>query len=120
MTADAVTLVKTRGATIVTPDCQTTRELYGRTPDPIWPLVDLGACGAPYNPPDRVACHVTSTMGSVARHVDAAVKDEYVNVGEFPGTSGICQGVITDPREPIGDCPAWTSGKPWLRSYNTV
>jgi hypothetical protein len=52
------------------------------------------------------------------------VKKKYINVGEFPGKPGICQGVFTDPgrvaREPINGRPAWIFGTPWLRSYYTV
>ncbi|KAL2186174.1 acid protease [Thermothelomyces heterothallicus CBS 203.75] len=121
---DAVALVDTGGATIVTPDRETTRELYGRMSGEIRPLDDRGAWGAPCAVLDRAARDVVFRVGSADRHVDAAVRREFVNVGEFPGRPGICQGVFTDPervaREPIRGRPAWIFGTPWLRSYYTV
>ncbi|KAL2151410.1 hypothetical protein VTH82DRAFT_6508 [Thermothelomyces myriococcoides] len=121
---DAVTLVDTGGATIVTPDRETSRELYGRMSNEIRPLDDRGAWGAPCAVLDRAARDVVFRVGSANRHVEAAVRKEFVNVGEFPGRPGICQGVFTDPervaREPIHGRPAWILGTPWLRSYYTV
>ncbi|KAH6847236.1 aspartic peptidase domain-containing protein [Chaetomium sp. MPI-CAGE-AT-0009] len=121
---DAVTLVDTGGATIITPDRETTRELYGRMSPDIRPLDERGAWGAPCDVLDRVARDVTFTLGSAGSHVDAVVRKEYVNVGEYPGMPGICQGVYTDPdrvaREPIRGRPAWIFGTPLLRSYYTV
>jgi hypothetical protein len=121
---DAVTLVDTGGATIITPDKETTQELYGRMSDQIKPLDTRGAWGAPCDVLDRAVRDVTFTVGSAAQHVDAVVKKEYINVGEYAGKPGICQGVFTDPdrvaREPINGRPAWIFGTPWLRSYYTL
>ncbi|KAK3292033.1 aspartic peptidase domain-containing protein [Chaetomium fimeti] len=121
---DAVTLVDTGGATIITPDRETTLELYARMSPDIRPLDERGAWGAPCDVLDRAALDVTFTLGSADSHVDAVVRKEYVNVGEYPGMPGICQGVYTDPervaREPIRGRPAWIFGTPLLRSYYTV
>ncbi|KAK4149198.1 aspartic peptidase domain-containing protein [Chaetomidium leptoderma] len=121
---DAVTLVDTGGAIIITPDKETTQQLYGRMSDQIVPLDDQGAWGAPCHVLDRVVRDVTFTVGSAQQNVDAVVKKEYINVGEYAGKPGICQGVFTDParvaREPINGRPAWILGSPWLRSYYTV
>lgn len=121
---DAVTLVDTGGATIITPDRETTAELYGRMSSEIRPLDERGAWGAPCGVLDRAARDVTFVLGSAERKVEAVVKREYVNVGEYPGMPGICRGVYTDPervaREPIHGRPAWIVGTPLLRSYYTV
>jgi hypothetical protein len=121
---DAVTLVDTGGATIITPDRETTSELYGRMSSEIRPLDDRGAWGAPCAVLDRAARDVTFVLGSAERQVEAVVRKEFVNVGEYPGMPGVCQGVYTDPdrvaREPIGGRPAWIVGSPLLRSYYTV
>lgn len=121
---DAVALVDTGGATVITPDADTTRELYGRMSDRIVPLDDRGAWGAPCAVLDRAARDVAFTVGSAERHAVVVVRKEFVNVGEFAGKPGFCQGVFTDPervaREPINGRPAWIFGTPWLRSYYTV
>ena len=121
---DAVTLVDTGGANINTPDVETSRELYGRMSDQIVPLDEFGSWGAPCHVLDRVARDVIFTVGNATHKTDVAVKKEYINVGEFPGKPGICQGVFADPgrpaREPINGRPAWIFGTPWLRSYYTV
>ena len=121
---DAVTLVDTGGSTIVTPDRNTTRELYGRMSDQIQPIDDFGSWGAPCDVLDRAARDVAFTLGSADRKVDVVVKKKFLNVGEFAGRPGICQGVYTDPeriaREPINGRPAWIFGSPLLRSYYTV
>ena len=121
---DAVTLVDTGGSTIVTPDRNTTRELYGRMSDQIRPIDDFGSWGAPCDVLDRAARDVAFTLGSADRKVDVVVKKKFLNVGEFAGRPGICQGVYTDPervaREPINGRPAWIFGSPLLRSYYTV
>jgi hypothetical protein len=121
---DAVTLVDTGGATVITPDTNTTRELYGRMSPLIQPIDARGAWGAPCDVLDRVVRDVTFTVGSAEQNVDVVVKKEFINVGEYAGKPGICQGVFTDPdrvaREPINGRPAWIFGSPWLRSYYTV
>ncbi|KAL2268285.1 hypothetical protein VTJ83DRAFT_3131 [Remersonia thermophila] len=121
---DAVALVDTGTATIITPDRNTTQELYARMSASIVPLDDRGSWGAPCADLDSAARDITFTVGNATQHARATVKKEYVNVGPFPGRPGYCQGVYTDPervaREPIRGRPAWILGTPWLRSYYTV
>jgi hypothetical protein len=121
---DAVTLVDTGTAHMVTPDRETTQELYSRMSDQIIPLDEYGSWGAPCDVLDSAARDVTFTIGSAEQQADVVVKKKYINVGEFPGKPGSCQGVFTDPgrvaREPINGRPAWIFGTPWLRSYYTV
>ncbi|KAK4098742.1 acid protease [Parathielavia hyrcaniae] len=130
---DAVSLVDTGGATVITPDTNATRELYGRMSPLILPLDNLGAWGAPCDVLDRAVRDVGFTVGSADQNVHVVVKKRHINVGEYignitvgayAGKSGICQGVFTDPeitaREPINRRPAWIFGNPWLRSYYTV
>ncbi|KAL1838027.1 hypothetical protein VTJ49DRAFT_3121 [Mycothermus thermophilus] len=121
---DAVTLVDTGTATIITPDRNTTEELYARMSASIVPLDDRGSWGAPCDELDRAARDIVFTVGNATQHANVVVKKEYVNVGPFPGRLGYCQGVYTDPervaREPIRGRPAWIFGTPWLRSYYTL
>jgi hypothetical protein len=121
---DAVTLIDTGSAVMATPDRETTAELYARMSDAIQPIDERGAWGAPCDELDRAARDVVFTVGSADQKVDVVVKKKYVNVGEYPGKPGICQGVFVDPervaREPINGRPAWIFGTPWLRSYYTV
>jgi hypothetical protein len=121
---DAVTLVDTGFPTIVTPDRNTTAELYGRLSPQFRPLDEFGSWGAPCAVVDRAARDVTFTVGSAEQKTDVVVKKKYFNVGPYPGMPGICQGVYADParvaREPINGRPAWIFGSPWLRSYYTV
>lgn len=125
-TSDGVALVDTGAAVVVTPDAETARELYGRMSHLIRPLDDgLGAWGAPCAVLDRAARDVSFRLGSVeGRAVEVVLKREYINVGEYPGKPGICQGVFLSPempaREPIRGRPAWILGNPLLRSYYTV
>ncbi|KAH6615547.1 aspartic peptidase domain-containing protein, partial [Chaetomium sp. MPI-SDFR-AT-0129] len=121
---DAVTLVDTGGASITTPDRETTAAIYALMSPAIQPLDNFGSWGAPCALLERVARDVLFTVGNATHKVDAVVRREYVNVGEYPGKPGVCQGVFTDPgrvaREPVRGRPAWIFGTPWLRSYYTV
>ncbi|KAK3303049.1 aspartic peptidase domain-containing protein [Chaetomium strumarium] len=121
---DAVTLIDTGSAVVSTPDHETTAELYARMSDAIQPIDERGAWGAPCDELDRAVRDVVFTVGSPGQKVDVVVKKKYMNVGEYPGKPGICQGVFVDPervaREPINGRPAWIFGTPWLRSYYTV
>ncbi|KAK4124429.1 acid protease [Parathielavia appendiculata] len=115
---DAVTLVDRGGATVITPDTNTTRQLYGRI--------------APCDVLDRVVRDLTSTVGSAEQNVDVGqqkvinvgVYSGNVTVGEYAGKPDISQGVFTNPevtaREPINRRPSWIFGNPWLWSYYTV
>ncbi len=85
---NAVTLVDTGSATIVTPDIESTAQLYAQMSPLIQPLDRFGSWGAPCDVLDRVVRDITFTVGTPGQHTDVVVRKEYVNVGEYPGMPG--------------------------------
>ncbi|EAQ82904.1 hypothetical protein CHGG_11080 [Chaetomium globosum CBS 148.51] len=71
---DAVTLVDTGGATIITPDREMTAELYGRMSSEIRPLDERGAWGAPCGVLDRAARDVLGQRKCLKRIEVVAAK----------------------------------------------
>ncbi|KAL2016211.1 hypothetical protein VTK56DRAFT_4068 [Thermocarpiscus australiensis] len=129
--SDSVAVLDTGSATIIVPDEETVRALYGRMSDQIQ-LLDstdlLGAWGAPCAVLDSVARDVTFTVGDGdgdgAGAANLTVAKRFFNVGEYPGRPGICQAVFlhsTIPvREPYQNRSVWLVGTPMLRSYYTI
>ncbi|KAK4111684.1 acid protease [Canariomyces notabilis] len=128
---DSVTLVDTGAAVVVTPDVETTRNLYALMSDQIQPIAGCRGCwGAPCDVLDQAVRDVTFTLGGAGdgglgqEQVDVTLDKAFINVGEYPGVPGLCQGVFLDPprpaREPLQGRRAWIVGSPLLRSYYTV
>ncbi|GAB1317479.1 Aspartic peptidase domain-containing protein [Madurella fahalii] len=123
--SNSVTLVDTGAAVVITPDFDTTRDLYALMSNQIQPMGDR-TWGAPCHVLDSVVEDVTFTFGgdTAGQQVEVKIDKRFVNVGEYPGKPGICQGVFLDPvrpaREPLHGRRAWIIGSPLLRSYYTV
>ncbi|KXX77756.1 Gastricsin [Madurella mycetomatis] len=123
--SNSVALMDTGAAVVITPDVEMTRDLYALMSDQIQPNGDR-TWGAPCDVMDNVVRDVTFTLGGDAagQQVEVLVDKRFINAGEYPGKSGICQGVFLDPvlpaRESLHGRRAWIIGSPLLRSYYTV
>ncbi|KAK4161883.1 aspartic peptidase domain-containing protein [Cladorrhinum sp. PSN259] len=117
----AVALLDTGAAIVSTPDVETARQLYARMDAGFRQIDELGSWGVECEVMERVKRDVRFVLGN---GVEVLVMKEFINVGEYPGLPGICQGVFLNPltraREPINGRPAWVLGSPALRSYLTV
>ncbi|KAK3984175.1 putative acid protease, partial [Cladorrhinum sp. PSN332] len=113
-------LLDTGSALVLTPDYETARVLYGQMGEGFRQIDEWGSWGLECGEMERVKRDVRFLVGD---GIEAAVKKEHVNVGEYPGLPGICQGVFTNPlspsREQLAGRPAWVLESPVLRGYET-
>ncbi|KAK4458985.1 aspartic peptidase domain-containing protein, partial [Cladorrhinum samala] len=121
----AVALLDTGSAVMVTPDFDTARRLYGSMSRDIRPIDSLGSWGVECEVWEKMGRDVKFVVGgSRGEKVEVVVKKEFLNVGEYPGQPGICQGLflhpLTQAREPLRGRPAWIFGNALLRGYVTV
>ena len=121
----AVALLDTGSAVMVTPDFDTARRLYGSMSRDIRPIDSLGSWGVECEVWEKMGRDVKFVVGgSGGEKVEVVVKKEFLNVGEYPGQPGICQGLflhpLTQAREPLRGRPAWIFGNALLRGYVTV
>ncbi|EON96397.1 putative acid protease protein [Phaeoacremonium minimum UCRPA7] len=108
----------------MTPDYNTTRDLYAQIDDRFVQIDPLGAWGAPCRKMDTIAKDITITFGpSSGTRLNVTIPKRFFNLGPYPGKPGFCQAVFSNPLEPVINDDGrgvWVIGSPLLKNYYTA
>lgn len=113
---------------LLAPDFTAARDLYAAISPNITLINPLGAWGAPCAELDDAAVDVTLTFGPAGGvQGNFTVFKRFLNLGPYPGLSGICQAAVSSLGEGEGevvnvdtDQRVWAVGSPLLKAYYTV
>ena len=109
---------------IMTPDYNTTRDLYAQIDDNLIQIDPLGAWGAPCWKMNSIARDITITFGPAGgAQLNVTIPKRFFNLGPYAGHPGICQAVFSNPTEPVSNDDGrgvWIIGSPLLKNYYTA
>ncbi|KAK8116979.1 uncharacterized protein PG998_005260 [Apiospora kogelbergensis] len=117
-------ILDTGTAFIQAPDDETAKAFYAEISPLIMPIDGShGAWGAPCNQISDFEPKITFTLGTGSQAMNLSLPESSFNLGEYPGSPGICQTIINSPGIPSfddNDTPVWIIGSPLLKAYYTV
>ncbi|KAL3475781.1 aspartic peptidase domain-containing protein [Aspergillus californicus] len=112
-------------AFLQTPDNNSAIDIYAQISPLITQIDPAGAWGAPCEILDAIAPEIKFAIGSGSGSFNMTLPPTFFNLGEYPGSPGICQAPFNSPVVTIDDPegegrPVWILGSPVLKAYYTV